>query len=107
MKDISIFPCENYEYSDDLIAFFSEEYGGTVSSFRENKLSYFITKSTILKFIANVGYKGRVTFILKEMISKKGLCQPCINRYNSDKYEVFFIRDEFFKLFKLYIKDYI
>lgn len=107
VKDISIFPCENYEYSDDLIAFFSEEYGGTVASLKENKLSYYITKSTILKFIANVGYKGRVAFILKEMISKKGLCQHNIKKYNSDKSEVFFIRDEFIKLFKPYIKDYL
>lgn len=106
VKDISIFPCENYEYSDDLIAFFSEKYGGTISSLKEKKLSYYITKSTILKFIANVGYKGRVAFILKEMISKKGLCHHSINRYNSDKNEIFFIRDEFIKLFKPYIKDY-
>ncbi|MBK5077680.1 hypothetical protein IL308_13145 [Lactococcus lactis] len=107
VKDISIFPCENYESSDDLIAFFSEKYGGTISSHKENKLSYYITKRTILKFIANVGYKGRVAFIFKKMISKKGLCQHSINRYNSDKNEIFFIRDEFIKLFKPYIKDYL
>lgn len=96
VDDISIFPRVNYEYSNDLVAF-SPKNTAAISSLKEDKLSYYITKRTAPKLIASPGYRGKVSYILRDLISKKGICPYYISKHNSDKKEVFFIRSEFLK----------
>ena len=107
VKTISILPCEGIEFTDDIIAYFAEIDNSVVSTLKDSKMLYYIPKREVTKFIDAVGYKGKVAKILKNLIKEEKITQHFLTKFNSDKPEIFFEREDVLKALKPFVKDYI
>ncbi|MGF1981994.1 hypothetical protein ACQUEN_02430 [Lactococcus taiwanensis] len=107
IKTISILPCEGIEFTDDIIAYFAEIDKSVVSTLKDSKMLYYIPKREVTKFIDAVGYKGKVAKILKDLIKEEKITQHFLTKFNSDKPEIFFEREDVLKALKPFVNDYI